>query len=346
MDKTVLVTSAGCYSGVNVIKSLKSTKKYRIVATDFNPLSAGLFRADVGYIVPKENRGGNVWIDRMLDICKKEHVDLIIPCFDTEMPYMLKHKSKFESLGAKVLIGSDKLVYISNDKYELQAFLATHKFPFLRTWIGDTVTDEMPNRAKFPMVVKPRYGWGQRGFFEVHNRVELDYALDDNKKHGYESVIQEYIGESEGEFTNSVIVATGLDILGVICMKRTLIKGESRTMEVAPFPELSRQMVEIAKAIGSAGPINLQCRVKEGKAYVFEINCRFSTTNVVRAVCGFNEADVLAENFLTGKKTHIAATRDAVVVTYLDYVYLDQSKYKNLKGKGVIKGGGEIYPWL
>ena len=96
----------------------------------------------------------------------------------------------------------------------------------------------------------------------------------------------------------------------------------------------------------SPGPINLQCRLKDGKAYVFEINCRFSTTNVVRAVCGYNEVHLLAENFLFGKKQKMREYRKVAAVAYMDYVYIDLDKFEDLKQHGYLKNGGKVYSWL
>lgn len=342
--KTVLVTAAGSFSAINIIKSLKSTNKYRVIATDIYPFSAGIFRADRGYLVPKEGTNGR-FITELLKICEKEKVDLLIPGFDTELPYFLDRKQDFESVGVKVLIGNETLIRIGNDKYELEKFMSEQGFRSLKTFLASD-KEKAISRLGFPIVVKPKFGWGQQGFFIVNNLQELEFALKENEKRGSECIIQEYINDDEGEFTNSVSVATDMDILGTICIRRDLIKGESRTMIVDKFPNLSSQMLEMAKAIASPGPINFQCRLKDGKAYVFEINSRFSTTNVVRAACGYNEVDLLAENFLSGKKQYIKNYRKAVVVAYLDYVYLDLERFEEFNRTGCLNNGGRIYTWL
>ena len=52
----VLITGVGGNIGQGVIKSLKmSSLKYKIVGTDIKTLSAGFFRIDKGYVVPKAN---------------------------------------------------------------------------------------------------------------------------------------------------------------------------------------------------------------------------------------------------------------------------------------------------
>ena len=120
--KTILVTGAGSNCVINTIKSLKATGKYRIVATDIYPYSIGSFRSDIGYLVPKES-DDDLFILKLLEICKKENVSLLIPGFDTEIPYIFKSKKRFEKNGVNVLIGNELLIKIGWDKYQLFKYL-------------------------------------------------------------------------------------------------------------------------------------------------------------------------------------------------------------------------------
>jgi carbamoyl-phosphate synthase large subunit len=63
--------------------------------------------------------------------------------------------------------------------------------------------------------------------------------------------------------------------------------------DVGPFPEVTEPCERIAKALAATGAINIQCRVMDGKVYVFEINPRFSGTTSLRAMVGYNEPDLL-----------------------------------------------------
>jgi carbamoyl-phosphate synthase large subunit len=69
---------------------------------------------------------------------------------------------------------------------------------------------------------------------------------------------------------------------------------------VADFPVVADQCREIAEALDSRGPLNIQLRLVEGKVFVFEINPRFSGTTSIRAMAGFNEPDILLQSELLG----------------------------------------------
>jgi len=159
-------------------------------------------------------------------------------------------------------------------------------------------------------------------------------------------MIQEYIDEREGEYSNSVSVALDGDILGCICSRRELVKGDSRKIVIDHYPELRVQMLRLARQIGSPGPMNVQCRLKKGKAYIFEINARFSTTNVVRAACGYNEVALLAEHFLTGTKKYIRQYKKKVALVYLDYIYIEPQDINDFERKAYTKAKAAVKHWL
>jgi carbamoyl-phosphate synthase large subunit len=62
-------------------------------------------------------------------------------------------------------------------------------------------------------------------------------------------------------------------------------------------PFIQSECEQLAIKIGARGPMNIQCRVSDGKVFVFEVHPRFSGTSSFRADVGFNEPDVLIRNF-------------------------------------------------
>ncbi len=59
---------------------------------------------------------------------------------------------------------------------------------------------------------------------------------------------------------------------------------------------------KVASALGSTGPLNIQCRKDGEDIYVFEINPRFSGTTSMRALCGYNEPETLIRKHLLKEK--------------------------------------------
>ncbi|TAJ10912.1 MAG: ATP-grasp domain-containing protein [Nitrospirae bacterium] len=337
---TVLVTGAGSACGVNIIHSLRHAGGYRIVATDIFSASAGLVLADKGYVIPKEGSDGK-YLDAILDIAKRESVQALIPGFDAELPYLSAAGGTLRAQGVVPVIGEPDFIRIANDKLATQQFLAANGFPFLRSY-GAAEQAQAVAELGFPLVVKPRSVWGSRGVQVVGSEAALRQAVDHIVSLGWEPLLQEFIPETEGEFTNSVAVATDHDMLGVVCMRRELEKGDSRRIFLDDFPDLKRQCEAIARALNTSGPINIQCRLLKGRAYVFEFNARFSTTNIVRTAAGYNEVDALVKNFLTGEKVLFKGCPPVVAIMYLDYVYVKADAYQALKEAGVTGRAGHV----
>jgi len=130
-------------------------------------------------------------------------------------------------------------------------------------------------------------------------------------------IIQEYVGRSDEEYTVGVLYDLDGRYINAIAMRRMLsgqlnirTKVPNRTGNaeygdhlvissgvsqgyVGRFPVITEQCRMIAKAIGVAGAVNIQCRLVDGIVKVFEINPRFSGTTSIRAMMGYNEPDLL-----------------------------------------------------
>src|SRR3989338_7342516 len=90
-------------------------------------------RADIAYVIPKEAPDGK-YIEALLDLCRKEGVQLVIPGFDSELPYLLNARPQFKKHGIDILVGSQQLIEVANDKFKTQEYLAALNFPHLKTF--------------------------------------------------------------------------------------------------------------------------------------------------------------------------------------------------------------------
>ena len=72
--------------------------------------------------------------------------------------------------------------------------------------------------------------------------------------------------------------------------------------EIGRFPEVTEPSREIAQRMGCTAAINIQCRIHQGKMYVFEINPRISGTSSLRAMAGYNEPDILIREKIMGER--------------------------------------------
>ena len=80
------------------------------------------------------------------------------------------------------------------------------------------------------------------------------------------------------------------------------------------------------------GAANLQSIVtKEGEIYPFEVNCRISGTNSIRANFGFKDVQYTLEEYLYKQEpSPIQLSKGVAVRILMDVIYPDQTDFEQL----------------
>lgn len=122
-DLTVLVTAAGAQFMPGLSNCLKDNgeRNVRIIGTDMSLDKTVLQMVDACYIVPGAN--DPTYIDRLLEICEKEKVDVLMPFMSAELIPIIDRKKEFEELGVKVSVSDRNSVEITTNKYKFYKFL-------------------------------------------------------------------------------------------------------------------------------------------------------------------------------------------------------------------------------
>ena len=343
---TVLVTGVGGGGvGRQVIKSLrKGIESYRIVGTDITPISMGLYEVDKSYIVPSAK--DIEYVNTLLDICTKEEATVLVPGSEPELQVISKNREAFIRQGIIPLINTEECISICMDKWKTYGFLKDNGFKVPRAILAKDYTPTIPIDM-LPVIIKPTTASG--GSLNVYLAQDIEEVLffaQYLRKQGLTTVIQQYVGSYDEEYTVGVL--TDLkdgELIGSIAVKRQILSGLSnRTRmltrdtetkpkllvissgisqgEVGEFPEVRRECERIALRLGSKGPLNLQCRRDGDNVFVFEINPRFSGTTYVRALVGHNEPDILIRRSLLGEKGIEVEYKKGIVVRGLEERYI------------------------
>ena len=56
------------------------------------------------------------YISQLIDICKKNRIDIVIPTIDTDLQVLADSKTAFEDIGSMVLISSPEMIRICRNK--------------------------------------------------------------------------------------------------------------------------------------------------------------------------------------------------------------------------------------
>jgi carbamoyl-phosphate synthase large subunit len=237
----------------------------RVIVTDVNALSPTVYTAHRAYRVPLATEPG--YVDAILEIAVGERVGLVVPTIDDELPILASAVSRFAAHGIRIAVSSPRTTAICNDKHATCATLRRHGIAAAETWLPD----EVPADAPMPLFVKPRGGRGGVGAFPVRSRRELAFFLD----YVADPIVQEHL--SGPEFTIDVLCDFSGKALSIVPRRRDHIRAgvidRGCTVNDRTLIALAASCVRV---LDFAGPINIQCRVANGRPTVFEINARFS----------------------------------------------------------------------
>jgi carbamoyl-phosphate synthase large subunit len=246
-------------------RALRVTGGGRVIVTDINPLSPTVYTADRSYCAPLSTDDG--YLEVIAGICAVEDVGLVVPTIDDELTVFAGAVDRFAASGIRVAVSPLETTAICNDKLATCRRLAERGVPAVRTFLPS----ELPDNPAFPLFVKPRVGRGGIGAFAVRSRRELDFFLD----YVADPVVQTYLDGPE--FTIDVLCDFSGEPLSVIPRERVVIRAgvvdRGRTVRDSRLMDLA---LACTSALRFAGPINIQCRVVDGRPVVFEINPRFS----------------------------------------------------------------------
>jgi carbamoyl-phosphate synthase large subunit len=127
-DVTVLLSSAGRRGAL--VGALRDGGEVagcsvRVVAADLSPLSAAGHLADAFHLVPRVDSAE--FVGAMVDLVRREGVDVIVPTIDTELPVLAANRSTFAAAGARALVSDPATIEICFDKARSSRWLSERR---------------------------------------------------------------------------------------------------------------------------------------------------------------------------------------------------------------------------
>ncbi|OBH79299.1 hypothetical protein A5681_05835 [Mycobacterium scrofulaceum] len=325
--RNILVTGVGGGVGQSVLKALAQTS-YGSVATDSEPLAAGLHAASKAY--KGRYASDPLFIDRLLEICLNEQCGLIFAGHDVELLPISENIDRFKAHGIIPVVSAPEVIRLCDDKLATTEFVNSLGLP-------TPDTKQLSDVAAFerPVVLKPQRG-GARSRATYVARTADEFSLYRQLVDPENCVVQEYI---EGdEYTCGSVTLDG-KCHGTIVMRRILRDGDTYKAFVEPNPALELVVRTMVEALKPFGACNIQLRVKDGQAYVFEINARCSGTTAARALAGFNEPQIIADYLLKGVEPTYSVN-EVTILRYWQELVVPNSHVEQLRRTGFLRGDG------
>lgn len=337
MEKSVLIAGIGGASlGTEIFKSLRHSGNYYIYGSDISPYAYGLYEEGFvkTYVVDKGK-----YIEDILNICKKEKIDAIIPGGEEPLFLLCNQKDLFDQEGVFLAINSKEVIELCNNKIKTFDFLREKDFPVPITKL--IAGEEDLKGFNYPCIIKPSTGSGGSVFtYLAEDEEEALLYVSYLRKRSKNAIVQEYIPHDQGEYTVGVLSLPNGKIVGSIALRRFfnsklsyLTKYDDRIISsgysqglIDDFKNIRIQAEKMALEINSRGPLNIQGRLKNGVFYPFELNARFSASTYLRTMAGFNELDIFLQ-VLFGHKLALSEE-----IQYGYYFRSLEEKYVSAKG--------------
>lgn len=266
----ILFCSAG--RRVELLKDFRKSidKGDRIIAADLSNLAPALYVADTYYLVPRID--DPAYLDRILDICRKEKINAVTTLIDPEIELLAKNRARFEEIGVEVLAPYTETAELCFDKFKMYQYLTAHGVSTTETWGDYASAMEAVESGSlvFPVFVKPRTGSGSVGARKVQDAETLKALCDADSS----LIVQRLM---QGDLDADVYIDTISHKAVSAFSKRKLetkIGGASKTISFKDenLFEFIRRITELLKF---NGPVDMDFFYQDGTYYLSEVNPRF-----------------------------------------------------------------------
>jgi carbamoyl-phosphate synthase large subunit len=309
-----------------VLKALRLAGGYRVIGADMGAHHVNFERVDEAYVLPAATDPS--YLEAVLTVLQARGAQVLFPGSEAELRVLSRNREAIADAGVLLPIAPREVIETGMDKVATGRFLDEHGFAHPR--FARVTPDEIAAIDWFPVVVKPAVGGGGSvDCYLAQSARELACLAELMQDRSGTLMVQEYVGTPEAEFTVGVLHDLDGNFVNSIAIRRELksvlnvrtrVPNHTGRAELGPNLVLSSgfshgtverdrevlaQCEAIAAALGTRGPVNIQCRVVDGTVQIFEINPRYSGTSSLRAMVGYNEPDLMIRRHVLGEELQV-----------------------------------------
>lgn len=287
-----------------------------IIGADITDTAPALYFCDETRIVPRTK--DESYIPALLDICKNDKIDCLIPTIDTDLLLLAENKERFESISTKVLISATDKVKLCRDKNFTADYF--HSLGLKSPQPVNTVEkyeDEIKEgKAGFPAFIKPKDGSSSIDAYRVENLEDLRVYAE---KIG-DYIIQPYI--SGREYTIDIFCDYDCNPVYITPRERLAVRsGEVLKTRIIQDETMISEMQTLISDFKPCGQITVQLIRDEGAGedYYIEINPRFGGGAPLSIKAGADSAKAVIR-MLSGEELDYVekAAKDGAVYSRFD----------------------------
>jgi carbamoyl-phosphate synthase large subunit len=266
--------------GLAVARCLREAPDFkgRIIGLSYDALDPGLYLpeyCDAVYLLPYPSSGDDALLDQLRIIQQKEHIEVLIPCLDAELPGMVRLLPALEEMGFTTFLPNPEQLRLRNkdrlpELAEMAGIYCPEIKPITQAGFFYHCQDE---GWSYPLVVKGLF----YGAKIVHSAdAGADAFREIAAQWGFPVLVQRFI---KGEEYNLTAVGDGEgNLLGPVMMKKMAVTDKGKAWSGISIDDqaLLDASTSLAKAIRWRGPLEVEVmRDPQGHYQLIEINPRF-----------------------------------------------------------------------
>lgn len=251
------------------------------------------------------------YIPSLIDLCKREGINALVPTIDTDLLILSQSKDSFKEVGTTVFVGDEDKIALCRDK----RFTADY-FESVGLKSPQPVDDYTKYTGGFPAFIKPKDGSSSIGAHKVENAEELlAYSAQVP-----DYIIQPYV--SGTEYTVDVFCdLEGKPILVTPRIREAVRAGEVLKTRIVNDKKITEETLALLSDFKPCGAITVQLirDCDSGVDYYIEINPRFGGGAPLSIKAGADSAEAMLR-LLSGEKLEYIpnAAADGAVFSRFD----------------------------
>lgn len=307
---TIMMSASGSQFAPGIIKCFKNNgeREITVIGGDMSSDPTNKYLVDKFYQVPAAKDPN--YVNAIIDICKKENVDIFIPQMSAELPVLLENIESFEAENIKVSMTINDNLYIANNKLKLFDFMSKNEMPVSKYTVIKSFDDfdraiQEVGYPQKPVCIKLTESSGARGVriidstksrFDIFANEKPDsffISYEDMKKTLQEAavfpeiMVMEYL--SGDEYDVDLIADNGKVLYMAGRRNPVMVMSITQESILERNDEAYKIAKEVVEKLKLDGNIGLDFKFAEdGSCRLLEINPRVDATVSIFAAGGLN----------------------------------------------------------
>lgn len=235
------------------------------------------------------------------ELLKSSKYDVVVPTVDFSAKILSYNKKEFSTY-AKILSNDWNVYEIAGDKLLTMNVCMENNIPCPYTVSNPkNIKDILCSNIRYPIVMKPRVGYGAIGFKKLNDTEELKAIFSKNSESVENYVFQEYIPQTDLQYECAMFIDQNNEVKTSLVFSKNRwfpVTGGSSTLNITvDRPDIVESCTKLLQTIHwrGAADIDLIQDPRDQTAKIMEINPRVSGSVKICFASGVDQAKQMLE---------------------------------------------------